>query len=259
MKVAWVTHHIPKVEARHSALLPGKYAGGAERNTDYMVTAAPADVEVTYVEPEAAESAADVRYDRVVVGGTDKLSEPAMNFLAGLKPIVWVQHAQHRTPAKARLFQQAERFITMSRAHREWEAEWTGRRDLFIHSPVPVDCVRPADAKEDFALFAGRAHPAKGKLNARIWAQRNGVRLVELENAPHEDVLDHMARARYFVHLPKERDACPLVVIEATLACCQVITNPVLVGRLEPGDPIDILAQQPTRFWNILRTERPLP
>ena len=128
MKVAWVTHHIPKVEARHSALLPGKYAGGAERNTDYMVMAAPADVEVTYVEPEAAESAADARYDRVVVGGTDKLSEPAMNFLAGLKPIVWVQHAQHRTPAKARLFQQAERFVTMSRAHREWEAEWTRRR-----------------------------------------------------------------------------------------------------------------------------------
>ena len=250
MKVAWVTHHIPKVEARHSALLPGKYAGGAERNTDYMVTAAPADVEVTYVEPEAAESAADARYDRVVVGGTDKLSEPAMNFLAGLKPIVWVQHAQHRTPAKARLFQQAERFITMSRAHREWEAEWTGRADDFIHSPVPPDCVAPAD-KEPFALFAGRRHPAKGKLNARIWAQRQGVELVELENAPHEVVLDHMARAQYFVHLPKERDACPLVVIEATLAGCDIVTNS-LVGRLEPGDPAAVLAEQPHKFWRIV-------
>ena len=250
MRVAWVTHHIPRVEERHAALLPGKYAGGAERNTDYMVTAAPAGVEVTYIEPEAVESAADESWDRVVVGGTDKLSEASMNFLAALRPIVWVQHAQHRTPAKADLFRQASRFLTMSRAHMGWEAEWTGRADAFIHSPVPPDCVAPAD-KEPFALFAGRRHPAKGKLNARIWAQRQGLELVELENAPHEVVLDHMARARYFVHLPKERDACPLVVIEATLAGCDVFTNS-LVGRLVPGDPATVLAEQPHKFWRIV-------
>jgi len=250
MRVAWVTHHIPRVEERHAALLPGKYAGGAERNTDYMVTAAPAGVEVTYIEPEDAESAADESWDRVVVGGTDKLSEASMNFLAALRPIVWVQHAQHRTPAKADLFRQASRFLTMSRAHMGWEAEWTGRADAFIHSPVPPDCVAPVD-KEPFALFAGRKHPAKGKLNARIWAQRHGVKLVELENAPHEVVLEHMARAKYFVHLPKERDACPLVVIEATLAGCDIVTNS-LVGRLEPGDPAAVLAQQPERFWRIV-------
>ena len=75
--------------------------------------------------------------------------------------------------------------------------------------------------------------------------------LVELENAPHEDVLEHMARATWFVHLPKERDACPLVVIEATLAGCQIVTNS-LVGRLEPGDPAEILRQQPPRFWQIV-------
>jgi hypothetical protein len=250
MRVAWVTHHIPRVEERHDALLPGKYAGGAERNTDYMVTAAPDGVEVTYIEPEAAESVADATYDRVVVGGTDKLSEASMNFLAALRPVVWVQHAQHRTPAKADLFRQASRFLTMSRAHMGWEAEWTGRADAFIHSPVPPDCVAPAD-KEPFALFAGRKHPAKGKLNARIWAQRQGIELVELENAPHEVVLEHMARAQYFVHLPKERDACPLVVIEATLAGCEIVTNS-LVGRLEPGDPAAVLAQQPQRFWRIV-------
>jgi hypothetical protein len=255
MKVAWVTHHIPRVEERHGALLPGKYAGGAERNTDYMIQAAPAGVEVTYIEPEDAENALDGSFDRVVVGGTDKLSEASMNFLAASSPIVWVQHAQHPTPAKRELFRNAERFITMSRLHRIWEAEWTGRADCFVHSPVPSDSVRPAE-KEDFALFAGRAHPAKGKINARIWAQRAGVPLVELENAPHEDVIDHMQRARWFVHLPKERDACPLVVIEATLACCQIITNPNLVGRLEPGDPIEILDQQPARFWRMVTCEK---
>ena len=250
MRVAWVTHHIPRVEERHAALLPGKYAGGAERNTDYMVAAAPAGVEVMYIEPDEAESAADGWFDRVVVGGTDKLSEASMNFLAALRPIVWVQHAQHRTPAKADLFRQASRFLTMSRAHMGWEAEWTGRADDFIHSPVPPDCVAPVN-KERFALFAGRRHPAKGKLNARIWAQRHGLELVELENAPHEVVLEHMARAKYFVHLPKERDACPLVVIEATLAGCDIVTNS-LVGRLEPGDPATVLAEQPHKFWRIV-------
>jgi hypothetical protein len=250
MRVAWITHHIPRVEERHEALLPGKYAGGAERNTDYMVTAAPAGVQVAYIEPEAAESAVDGSFDRVVVGGTDKLSEASMNFLAPHRPIVWVQHAQHRTPAKAHLFQQASRFLTMSAKHATWEAEWTGRLDAWVHSPVPPDSVTPGE-KELFALFAGRKHPAKGKINARIWAHRQGVPLVELENAPHEDVLDHMARATWFVHLPKERDACPLVVIEATLAGCHVITND-LVGRLDPGDPREILRQQPPRFWQIV-------
>ncbi len=144
MRVAWVTHHIPRVEERHDALLPGKYAGGAERNTDYMVQAAPPGVDVWYIEPEDYVSASKASFDRVVVGGTDKLSEAAMNFLAACRPIVWVQHAQHRTPAKANLFRQASRFLTMSRLHMAWEAEWTGRADDFIHSPVPPDCVQPA-------------------------------------------------------------------------------------------------------------------
>jgi len=238
------------VEVRNEALLPGKYAGGAERNTDYMVTAAPAGVQVEYIEPDAAETALDGTFDRVVVGGTDKLSEAAMDVLAARKPVVWVQHSQHRTPAKARLFQQASRFLTMSRAHMAWESEWTNRADAFIHSPVPPDQVAPA-TKEPFALFAGRKHPAKGKINARIWSARHGIPLVELENADHDVVLDHMSRAQHFVHLPKERDACPLVVIEATLAGCEIVTNS-LVGRLEPGDPASILRQQPPRFWQIV-------
>ncbi len=250
MRVAWLTHHIPRVEERHGALLPGKYAGGAERNTDYMIQARPAGIEVEYVEPGNYLDAVDGSWDRLVVGGTDKLSEAAMNFLAPYRPIVWVQHAQHRTPAKAHLFQQARRFLTMSRLHMAWEAEWTGRADDFVHSPVPPDCIAPA-LKEPFALFAGRAHPAKGKLQARIWAAERGVDLVELENAPHEVVLKHMARAQYFVHLPKERDACPLVVIEATLAGCEVVTNS-LVGRLEPGDPAQVLSEQPKKFWRIV-------
>ena len=247
MRVGWLTHHIPRVEERPSALLPGKYAGGAERNTDYMIRAAPDHVDVAYIEPDDWRDALNGTWDRVVVGGTDKLPEDAMTALAAARPIVWVQHAQHRTPAKRELFRQASRFLTMSRAHMGWESEWTDRADDFVHSPVPPDDVSPG-IKEPFALFAGRAHPAKGKIGARIWAQRQGIPLVELENADHDVVLEHMSRATWFVHLPKERDACPLVVIEATLAGCQIVTNS-LVGRLEPGDPATVLAQQPPKFW----------
>lgn len=250
MKVAWLTHHIPRVEDRPSALLSGKYAGGAERNNDYMVQAAPSHVQVDWVDANEWEQALDPRYDRLVITGTDKLTEPAMDVLASRTHVVWVQHAQHRTPAKARLFRGTRRFLTMSRLHMAWEQEWTGRADAFIHSPVPPTQVVPG-SKEPFALFAGRAHPAKGKIQARIWSRAHGVPLVELENAPHETVLEHMARATYFVHLPKERDACPLVVIEATLAGCQIVTNSN-VGRLEPGDPAQVLSEQPPKFWRIV-------
>lgn len=247
--VAWLTHHIPRIEERHGALLPGLYAGGAERNNGVMVSTAPDDIRVHWIDAPDWQQAMD--FDRIVVTGTDKLTEAAMTALADREPLVWIQHAQQHTPAKRELFRRADRFITMSRLHRAHEAAWVGRSDCFIHSPVPPDEVRPAD-KEEFALFAARAHPAKGKINARIWAHQAQVELVELENADHDVVLEHMSRARYFVHLPKEFDACPLTVIEATLACCQVITNPNVVGRLEPGDPLEILSQQPARFWKMV-------
>jgi hypothetical protein len=250
MRVAWLTHHVPKVEERAGVLLPGKYAGGAERNNDYMVTAAPEYAYVDWFDTRQPWDFDEVcTYDKVVITGTEYLTDDVMDNL--IPDVVWIQHHQPiRTPAKARMFQRARRFLTMSRKHMAWEAEWTGRADDFVHSPVPPNDVAPA-AKEPFALFAGRAHPAKGKINARIWAADNGVDLVELENAPHDVVLEHMSRAQYFVHLPKERDACPLVVIEATLAGCEIVTND-LVGRLEPGDPREVLAAQPPKFWRIV-------
>lgn len=248
MKVAWLTHHIPRVQERGSALLPGKYAGGAERNNDYMVNAKPEHIDLEWIDAPDWQNALDESFDEIVITGTDHLTERAMLALSDRSPVVWIQHHQHRTPAKRILFQRARRFITMSAAHMGWEAEWTDRADTYIHSPVPPDCVRPGDKSSGFALFAGRDHPAKGKINARIWAQNNNVDLVELVNADHDVVLEAMSEATYFVHLPKERDACPLVVIEATLAGCEVITNS-LVGRLDPGDPATVLAAQPPRFW----------
>jgi hypothetical protein len=219
-----------------------------------MVNAKPDHVDVEWIDAPEWQRALDADFDDIVITGTDQLSQQAMTVLAERKPVVWIQHHQTRTPAKRTLFRQARRFITMSAKHMAWEAEWTNRADTFVHSPVPPTSVQPAATQEPFALFAGRNHPAKGKINARIWAQRQGIDLVELVNADHDVVLEHMSRATYFVHLPKERDACPLVVIEASLAGCEIVTNS-LVGRLEPGDPATVLAAQPPKFWAMVEVK----
>lgn len=247
-QVAWLTHHHARVEQRPDALLPGLYAGGAEINDAVMRSHVPSGVEIVPFEPDDWQSAMD--FDRIVITGTDRLTDEAMIRLADRGPLVWIQHAQTRTAARKYLFQYAAPFITMSRLHQAHEAQWSRVSDLYVHSPVwNVDEVQPAE-KENFALFAARNHPAKGKINARIRADKMGVPLVELSNVDRSVVLDHMARAKWFIHLPKEFDACPRTVIEATLAGCEIITNPLLVGRLDDGDPREILAAQPDKFWH---------
>lgn len=250
MKVAWVTHHLVKDEVRDGALLPGLYAGGAELNDAVMRSHVPQGVDVDVIGPDDWATAMD--YERIVITGTDRLSEEAMVTLATRRPLVWIQHAQQPAAARKHLFEQAAPFITMSRLHQAHEALWSRVSDEFVHSPVwDVNEVQPA-AKEPFALFAARNHPAKGRINARIKASALGIPLVELSNVERSVVLEHMARAQWFIHLPKEFDACPRTVIEASLAGCEVITNTSLVGRLEPGEPRDVLAQQPPKFWALV-------
>lgn len=250
MKLAWVTHHLVREEERSDALLPGLYAGGAELNDAVMRFHAPAGFDIDVIGPDDWATAMD--YDRVVITGTDRLTEEAMVALATKSPLVWIQHAQAPNGARKHLFEHAAPFITMSILHQAHEARWSRVSDHFIHSPVwDVDEVKPG-IKEPFALFAARNHPAKGKINARIKAAEMNVPLIELSNVDRATVLEHMSRARWFIHLPKEFDACPRTVIEATLAGCEVITNSRLVGRLEPGDPKNILTEQPSKFWSLV-------
>lgn len=251
MRVAWVTHHLVKDEQRPDGLLPGKYAGGAEINDQVMRDHAPAGVEVTVVGPDDWQQAMD--FDRIVITGTDRLSDAALTTLATRAPLVWIQHAQTPSAAKQRLFLAAEPWLTMSRLHQAHEATWVGKPSHdFVHSPVwDVNEVQPAARKEPFALWAGRNHPARGRMNARIVASEMGVPLVELTNVDRSIVLEHMARATWFIFRPKEIDACPRVVIEATLAGCEVIVNEN-VGRLEPGDPREVLQAQPPKFWSLV-------
>jgi hypothetical protein len=250
MKIAWLTHHIVKDEVRSDALLPGLYAGGAEINDAVMRSHQPAEYDVTVIPADQWTTAMD--FERIVITGTDALTPEAMIALAKRKPLVWVQHAQ--TPAAERkyLFENAAPFLTMSSLHQKHEARWARLSDDYVNSPVwDVNEVQPA-VKESFALFAARNHPAKGRINARIKAQQMNVPLIELSNVDRSTVLEHMSRAKWFIHLPKEFDACPRTVIEATLAGCEIITNPNLVGRLNPGEPVEVLTAQPPKFWSMV-------
>ena len=250
MKIAWVTHHLVKDEIRSDALLPGLYAGGAELNDAVMRSHCPSDVDVTVI--PAAEWSTAMDYERIVITGTDALTPDAMVTLATRNPLVWVQHAQTPSAERKHLFDNAAPFLTMSTLHRLHEARWSRLSDDYVNSPVwNVDEVQPVD-KEPFALFAARNHPAKGRINARIKAAEMNVPLVELSNVDRATVLEHMSRALWFIHLPKEFDACPRTVIEATLAGCKIVTNPNLVGRIDEGNVKEVLQAQPLKFWSMV-------
>ena len=222
MKLAWVSHHLPRAvptDNPPTGLLPGLYAGGAEMADDEVLATTPPDVEVHRVGPHDWAQAMD--FDRIVITGTDLLTDDAMRTLATRHPLVWPHHQQ--TPAQARreLFESARPFLTRSQAHSVVEKSWSGVVSQWCHGAIDPDCVTPG-VKEPFALWAGRDHPQKGRINARIWAQRNGMPLRELTNVPRAQVLDAMAVAEVFVYLPKGHDTIPRTLIEAELAGCRI-------------------------------------
>lgn len=247
MKIAWVTHHLPgRVEA--SWALPGEFAGGAEMCDAAMIARRPDGYSVDLVPASDWELA--LNYDRIVITGTDQLSDEAMLALAERKPLVWVHHKQFQSDARARLFRRADPFVCMSKAHAEVEDAWAGTAALWNHGWIEHKDIHPGP-KQDYALWAARTHPQKGLISARIWAQNNGIDLVELSNVERKEVLYAMSVARWFVFLPKGFDACPRTLIEAELAGCEIVTNK-LAGRRDPGDIRQVLDRQVDKFWGWL-------
>jgi len=254
VRVGWVTHQLPDGRHDHGpGLLKGRYAGGAEMSTEEMLAGAPDDVEVTVVAPDAPASALD-GFDRVVVGATERLAATLTEALSASEPILWLRSPQ---PATLRpLFEAARLVVWPSRTCAEWHPWWQGPYEV-CPAPMDPDCVRPA-VKEGFALWAGRDHPQKGRVEARMWAHSKQIPLVELTDAPRGQVLEVMSRASWFVHLPQGIvDPCPRTLIEAELAGCQVVTNR-LAGRVEvAGQGPDVLREYlrrvPGMFWGWVR------
>ena len=239
-----MTHHVPQDEA--SWLLPGG-VGGAEMTDATMISNAPASVSVDVVLPHEWERALDA--DRVIVTGTDLLSDDAMAALGDRRPLVWVHHKQHRTDARQRLFEQADPFVTMSQAHSVVEAAWSGVTSMWCHGDISVD-VEPQE-KQHAALWSGRNHPQKGLLAAQLWSRHMNLPLTELSGVDRSEVLSAMAVHEWFVFLPQDFDSCPRTLIEAEYAGCKIHTNEN-AGRRDPGPIDEVMAAQAPKFWGWL-------
>lgn len=246
MRIAWLTHHVARYEYE-SWLLPGG-VGGAEMTDAAMISKAPSNVEISVIAPDQWEEA--LKADRIIITGTDLLTDEAMIRLADCSPIVWVHHQQQPSKARAELFARAKPFVTMSEAHSRIEQAWSGVTSEWCHGHIETDGIPSAD-KQQAALWAARNHPQKGLLAARRWAREQGLWLTELSSVPRVEVLQQMALHEWFVFLPQAFDSCPRTLIEAEAAGCKIHTNS-RAGRRDPGDFHEVMAAQAPKFWSWL-------
>lgn len=247
MRVAWLTHHVPRDDDA-AWLLPGG-VGGAEMTDAAMIRQAPTSVTVDVIEPHHWEQALD--FDRLIITGTDLLTDEAMIRLADESPIVWVHHQQQPSKARAVLFERAKPFATMSREHAAVEAAWSGVVSQWCHGHIDLDMPELTDRDPNSALWAARNHPQKGLLPARRWCRSKGLELTELSGVPRSEVLQAMADHWWFVFLPQAFDSCPRTLIEAEAAGCWIYTNQN-AGRRDEGDLADVMAAQAPKFWSWL-------
>ena len=211
--IAWVSHHLP--------LADGTLVGGAEMTDAATLAEAPVPVQV--IIPNQWERA--LEFDKIVIAGTDQLSDTAMQTLAEKSPTVLVHHQQTRTEARQTLISSAEKLICHTPRHLEIELEWTQpKSSAWVISSHDVSQFQVKE-KENFALWAARMHHQKGPAEALAWSAHNNIPLLMMHGKPRAQVLEAMSRAKHFVFLPNGFDAEPRTLIEAILSGCIVHTN----------------------------------
>jgi hypothetical protein len=240
MRVAWVSHQWPDAD--------GTFVGGAEFIQHEMRLRAPDDVEVVNCGPYDVDRA--LGCDRIVVAGFERLTADGVSRLDGRVDVMWLMSPP--LPQVHPLMLSCRNLLWAShemRHHFGWDRgeELSGSWDGTV---VPEGRV-----KADVAVWAARDVWHKGRDNAREWAKDRGVELLEFSGRPRAEVLDAMAGARWFVHLPNYPfDPCPTTVIEAELAGCEIVVND-LVGRVpvEGREAIvDHLEENGRRFWRLV-------
>ena len=211
--IAWVSHHLP--------LADGTLVGGAEMTDATTLAEAPLPVEV--ITPNQWERA--MEFEKIVIAGTDQLSDIAMRTLAEKSPTVLVHHQQTRNEARQILISSAEKLICHTPRHLEIELEWTKpKSSAWVISSHDVSQFQVKE-KENFALWAARMHHQKGPAEALAWSAYNNIPLLMMHDKPRATVLEAMSRAKHFVFLPNGFDAEPRTLIEAILSGCIVHTN----------------------------------
>jgi len=101
----------------------------------------------------------------------------------------------------------------------------------------------------------------KGFDDAKRWCEANNKIIDVLWNLPYEQTLARLASSEGFVYLPKGKDTCPRMVIEAKLLGCQLQLNDNVQHKDEEWFATDnletieeYLYAAPGLFWNSIRT-----
>lgn len=251
-RIAWITHHLPVEDTGGGKWLPGIFRGGAEMSDHEYRQAAPPWIQIDVFHPDQWEEA--LTYNRIVITGTDLLSEEAMVRLAEENPMVFVHHEQKESAGRKILIEAADPFVCHTPAHLEREQLWcdiTNYQLILSHFDTS-ECF--VGKKQPYALWAARNHPQKGMNQARLWAHSFGIPLVRMHDYARSDVLDMMSRAEWFVHMPLSFESECRSVMEAVLSGCRVHTNknvgivsmPRWDDRIYLGEQIDMAGEA---FW----------
>lgn len=110
-------------------------------------------------------------------------------------------------------------------------------------------------------IVLGSESWVKGFDDAKKWCEENGKEPEILWNVPYETTLAKLAASEGFVYLPKGKDTCPRMVIEAKLLGCALHLNDSVQHKDEEWFATDDLESieeylyaAPALFWNAIRS-----
>ena len=255
MKVAWLTHHLPReTDSEHPAHLPGKYVGGAEMTDADLIAAKPEEVEISVFDPTQWEQAMEL--DHIIITGTDLLRDEAMIALSKKNPTVFIHHQQSPNLARMHLIDSSRVLIVHTPAHEALERKWTDpKRVEHVLSPLDISECR-IEPKQNHAVWAQRVHDLKGPRTAAMWAARQGLELLMITNRPRSEVLAAMAVAKYYVHLPLGFESESRATIEAVLSGCECVVNDKVgltsVPRWNDREYLkELVTQAADKWWKV--------
>lgn len=228
MKIGWYTHHLVTNEKTSqngsTGLFDGKFAGGAEMSDWEYASNAPHGIDIYQMDGATWHDPSE--FDSIVVTGTESFSDAQLTELAKHDPFVFVHHLQTPRPSLELLINNSRMFVTHTPAHMMRELAWTKpKRTGQVLSYFDTSEIWPPQDKDYLALWAARRHPLKGEMAALNWAMKMEVPFLAMSNHERRDVLQAMAYAEYFVHLPLAFESECRAVMEAVLSGCKVVTN----------------------------------
>lgn len=265
MLIGWYTHHITNSEnvAVRGCVLQEKafdneFIGGAEMSDWEYRQQAPKDVQIQLVTAYNFDDFDPNSFDRIIVTGTETFSDKQLLQLADFEPIVFVHHLQTPRQSLKMLIDSSSLFITHTPAHMLKELAWTQPRNTAqVLSYFDTSNIRPKPKTKHQGVWAARSHPLKGLLGSQMWAEQRGIALKCFSDSPRQRVLDALASAEWFVHLPLAFESECRTVMEAVLSGCKVHTNNLVgITSVDDWHEPDVLRKMidsaGSTFWKLV-------